>query len=72
MGFLPQALIRSNMSSQIRQLINQGRDQSSPLTDGETVAGGGASSSFPSSSVVSEEQNKTEGDVVASGEAESL
>lgn len=33
-SFSPKALIRSNMSCQIRRLINQWREQSSPLTDG--------------------------------------
>lgn len=57
--FLPQALIRSNMSCQIRQLINQGRDQSSPLTDGEMEAGHFLSTSLTFSSACNRKQNKT-------------
>lgn len=53
--FLPEALIRSNMSCQIRRLINQGRDRSSPLTDGGMEAGHFLSSSLTFSST----ENKT-------------
>eukprot|EP00064_Thunnus_orientalis_P008480 superscaffoldBa00001008_g8503 len=54
------------MSRQIRRLINQGRDQSSPLTDGEMEAGRWwrhfLSSSLTSSSTVNRKQKKTEAD----------
>lgn len=56
---LPEALIRSNVSCQIRRLINHGRDQSSPLTDGETEAGHFFSTSLTFSSAFSRKQNKS-------------
>lgn len=37
--WVPEALISSNTSCQIRQLINQGREQDSPLTYGEMETG---------------------------------
>lgn len=57
--FLPAVLIRSNMSCQIRLLINQGRDQSSPLTDGEMEAGHFLPTSLTFSSAINRKQNKT-------------
>lgn len=57
--FLPEALIRSNMSCQIRQLINHGRDQSSLLTDGEMKAGHFLSTSLTFSSAFNRKQNKS-------------
>lgn len=58
--FLPEALIRSNMSCQIRRLINHGREPSSPLTDGEMEAGHFISTSLTFSSAFSRKQNKSE------------
>lgn len=67
-AFLPKALIRSNMSCQIRRLINQGRDQASPLTDGEMEAGRWwrhfLSSSLTSSSAVNRKQNTRQQETV--------
>lgn len=57
--FLPEALIRSNMSCQIRGLINHGREQSSPLTDGEMEAGHFFSTSLTFSSAFNRKQNKS-------------
>lgn len=58
-SFLPEALIRSNMSCQIRRLINHGRDQSSPLTDGEMEAGHFLSTSLTFFSAFNKKQNKS-------------
>lgn len=73
-SFLSEALIRSNVPCQIRQLINQGRDQSSPLTDGEMEAGHWwrhfLSTSLTFSSAINWKQNKIGLDCV--GEADSL
>lgn len=61
------------MSCQIRRLINQGRDQPSPLTDGKMEAGRlwrhFLSSFVTSCSAVNRKQNKTERDSVACGKA---
>lgn len=56
----PEALIRSNISCQIRQLINHRRDQSSLLTDGEMEAGHFLSTSLTFSSAFIRKQNKSE------------
>lgn len=59
--FLPEALIRSNMSCQIRRLINHGRDQSSPLTDGEMEAGHFLSTSLTFSSAFNKKNKTSQG-----------
>lgn len=62
------------MSCQIRRLINQRRDQSSPLTDGKMEARHWwrhfLSSSLTSSSTINRKQNNTERESVACGEAQ--
>lgn len=59
--FPPEALIRSNMSCQIRRLINHGRDQSSPLTDGEMEAGHFLSTSLTFSSAFNKKNKTSQG-----------